>query len=193
MIVQLDICGEKDLTIPPTHQPMLHAENFKQLTQIREILPKDLQEVEQKLRETEVKDEQWEEQIITSRRDLQDFMSQKRDNSDDLGSTSLNNVDMSKIQRKRSQVMGLEEAVNNYERNAMDYFNIGYDYDQRRPVNIVRSRKNEKIVLKARSINLIKLRLKFQDQFMKEGQKVIIYDHVLKAQGIILNITYLNQ
>ena len=173
---------------------MLHAENFKQLTQIKDINPKDLEQIEKKLREPNASMEQgqWEQQLITSRRDLQDFMSQKRENSVQKAS-SINNVDMNKVQKKQSKIVGLEEAVNDNERNVLDYFNIGFDYDQRRPVHIVKSEKDEKILLKARNINLIKLRLKFQDQFVKEGQKIIIYDHVLKAQGVILSITYLNQ
>jgi hypothetical protein len=51
----------------------------------------------------------------------------------------------------------------------------------------------QKIDFEAKSINLVKLKLKFNEQFMKEGQEILIYDDVVKARGVIVSIVYLNK
>lgn len=50
-----------------------------------------------------------------------------------------------------------------------------------------------KLEFEVKSINLVKLQLKYNEQFMKEGQEILIYDEVLKARGVIVSIIYLNK
>ena len=53
--------------------------------------------------------------------------------------------------------------------------------------------KEPKILFKSNRINLVKLKLKFNEQFMKEGQRIIFYDELIKAKGTIVSMIYINR
>ena len=110
LIAQLQICGTQNLKLKSNYEPMLFSENFKQLCTIEPLTMEDLSCIEKTL--SDQAKEEWPKEMLSSRRDLKDFVTQQTTQS-------------------------FEEVINQNDRKAMGLLQTGFDYGQKKKVHIV--------------------------------------------------------